>query len=273
VAAPKRVVTLPLANDFSDDTSALALKTLNDSLHFRTICKLKGSTEVDAQRSPWKRLKIPSGAPVLEIHLANLAQAQNRVRILAAGQALVDARLAPAFARASLRVAIPQGVGSLEIRAEGAVSAKAYNTANNSELVFKDQIQVVESTPPQSVRFFEFRSENSKESFVVPMSDAQLIHESLEQIANPAKARLFVGRIEASLDGTNRNMLSRTLNPWSWSVAEAQNYADFAHISCDGTPAVVEERLQDWLRNTGGTICFWNYRVRREISREELSRR
>ncbi|MGZ6395786.1 MAG: BP74-related protein, partial [Pseudobdellovibrionaceae bacterium] len=60
-------------------------------------------------------------------------------------------------------------------------------------------------------------------------------------------------------------------SPWSWQVVEAQNYADFAHISCDGTPALVEERLNSWLQETGGTICFWNYRVVRELTLRELT--
>jgi hypothetical protein len=40
-------------------------------------------------------------------------------------------------------------------------------------------------------------------------------------------------------------------------------FADFGHISCDGSPELVEERLMAWLKNPH--ICFWSYRLEREL--------
>ncbi len=59
-------------------------------------------------------------------------------------------------------------------------------------------------------------------------------------------------------------------SPYSWSVNRVDAFADFAHIDCDGSPDITEERLMQKL-NEGGRICFWRYRVVRELKAEEVS--
>lgn len=266
--APEATRILALEKDFAEGTSAFAIKTHNKALKFTALChNTKQNWRVDKSHSPWKSLKIPAGLKTLRLHLVNLAQTQNPVQIQLNHSSGLSLNLPEEFSKTSLEIAIPAGATQLQIRAEGRWGGKAFSESNQ-ELELEEEIKIIEKVP--TTRYFQFRASGSNESFVVPLDDAKLINQSLEQIANPDKARLFVARIGKSLSGTNRDLLSPQKAPWSWEVLEAQNYADFAHISCDGSPSVVEERLKDWIQNTGGTICFWNYRVVREVPLTEI---
>jgi hypothetical protein len=263
-----------LSDDFTDESSAFAVKTQTSALKFSTLCKKSGQHwSLDSKSSPWKSVKLSGEAQTLQLHLVNLSQSENPIEIRwqsASGDAQsLTLKLTADFALKTVPVVIPAGFDRLEVRGDGRLLVKSF--VGSTEIVFNEEVRVLPDAP--ATRYFLFRSQDqgSTESFVVPMSDAKLIQQSLDQIANPATARLFVARIDKSLDGTNRDLLNPSKTPWSWTVVQAQNYADFARISCDGTPSVVEERLQDWLTNTGGTICFWNYRVVREVTASEIT--
>lgn len=272
---PHTTSVLALADDYSEDSTAIALKALNRGLKITSHCKnspLRGA--VDSQHSPWKSLKIPQGVQKLQLHLVNLAQTRNTLQIqfqlqasAPAAPALSTIDLPEEFVNTSLEIPVPPGARSVTLRGSGRWNGMVFNGTRKWPLV--DEVPQLASAP--TARYFLFRSPGSDESFVVPLQSPELIQQSLEQIADPNKARLLVARIGKSLQGTNRDLASATKSPWSWTVIEAQNYADFAHISCDGSPSVVEERLNDWIRNTGGTICFWNYRVQREVSVAEIT--
>ncbi|WP_413287526.1 hypothetical protein [Bdellovibrio sp. HCB337] len=265
-------LTLPLADFYTQEATAIALKTQTKGLKFTAFCKnTQNQWSLDGKSSPWKSINLSPGITQLELRLLNLAQQNNPVEIVFKtflgtrnSQSLV---LAEAFATHKLSLTVPWGTTKIHIRALGRLSAKA---GTDGEIPLQEETLSLPKAP--QARYFVFKSSDPEttDDFIVPMTDPKLIQESLDQIQHPDRARLLVARIEKSLSGLNREMNSTTKSPWSWQVVEAQNYADFAHISCDGTPSVVEERLNSWVPETGGTICFWSYRVDREISLTEL---
>jgi hypothetical protein len=264
--------------DFGYDakTTALSVKTHNSTLSFQGFCKsTQTSWKLESLNSPWKKISVLNSTPSLTLDLANLSHQKNPVEVtvedilgLTTSQTLL---LPEEFSKSSLQVPIPWGVRSVKIQGLGRWTGKAFDFAGREIALEEDT--VTNPTPPNA-RYFLFQSQDasSQDSFVVPMTNQKLIQETLEQIQNPQSARLLVARIDKSLEGFNRDFSSATKTPWSWSVVEAQNYADFAHISCDGTPGLVEERLNSWLVETGSTICFWSYRVVRELNPQELKR-
>lgn len=264
---------LPLSDWYRDPQAAVAVKTHHKALSFKVVCKSQQQTwSLNSQNSPWKKATFRTPAASLKLFAANLSQQKNNLQITLRTRAGTVTRqsfsLSEEFVSESLDLTLPEGIVSVEIKGEGRWSGKLF--ADLQEIALQDQVRTLASVPNK--RYFLFRSTDpdNRDSFVVPMESAKLIQESLEQIKDPGKARLFVGRIEKTTSGQNRNFSEATKTPWSWLVAEAQNYADLAHISCNGTPGLVEERLNSWLVETGGTICFWNYRVVRELKPEEI---
>jgi hypothetical protein len=260
-----------LSTDYESASTAFAIKSPGNQLKFTAICKDTSlSWKPETQTSPWKSLRLPGSATKVSLHLVNLSPVKNEVSIdFGGGHPATSLTLPGEFTKTSLDLEIPAGVRYLKIHARGRWSGKVFTSAQK-EIPLKEEVQILASVPP--ARYFLFRSPSSQESYVVPMQNQKLIDQSLDQIAHPETKRLLVGRIDTSPDGTNRDLVSAAKSPWSWAMTEAQNYADFAHISCDGSPSVVEERLGDWIQNNGATVCFWSYRIEREVLPEEITR-
>lgn len=108
------------------------------------------------------------------------------------------------------------------------------------------------------------------EAFVIALDAPDTIATAREQIRNPGLEKIVIAGIELGHGGFNRAFQARDKAPYSWSVNRVDAFADFAHIDCDGSPDIVEERLLKKL-NEGGRICFWRYRVVRELSAEEVA--
>lgn len=274
-------LSLPLQEHLPLSATAIALKTHSSDLNFKLFCKsTQKEWSLENHPSPWKKLSLPSPTSALQLVLANLSQQPNPVEIFAEGPAPFEWKkiqtliLPEEFSQIPLVLPLPPTTRSVRIRAQGRWTGKVVAPAQtDTEYILEDEKVRLMEPPPRKARYFLFESQNpdSKESFVVALTDPRLIEESLEQIQNLRHKRLLVARIEKSLQGINRNFSTDARLPWSWQVLEAQNYADFAHISCDGSPGLVEERLNAWIKDTGATICFWNYRIVREIRPEEFN--
>jgi hypothetical protein len=271
-------LSLALLDYYHNNETAIAIKTQNNSLTFKAFCSANQLTwNIETAPSPWKKLSLPPKNSRLRFYFANLSQQTNSLEITyespwrhLGSHAVV---LSEAFAATSMDLELPLGTTSVKVHGQGRWTGKAL-TPKDQELFFKEETMVLKDTPPTRYFLFESRDHESpgpRDNFILPLENPKLIAESLEQIAHPDQARLLVARIEKSRSGLNRDFSSVVKSPWSWQVVEAQNYADFAHISCDGSPALVEERLNSWLIETGGTICFWSYRVVRELTPQEIT--
>lgn len=119
--------------------------------------------------------------------------------------------------------------------------------------------------------FFEVAPRDNKgDSFIVSIKEASLIQKARDQISNPQLEKILFGKIKVGHQSINRNLRSLTKSYWSWSVSEVTNISDLASTSCNGFPQAVEDRLDSWVDDPG-RICFWNYRIKRELSSSEVS--
>jgi len=114
------------------------------------------------------------------------------------------------------------------------------------------------------------------DSFLLPLTDPGDIARArqLAASAHPQPPTIVVAQIESgSSDGLVDNQdLLRGGRLWSWHVSRFVGFADVTIEILDGWPGYVEANLADWQRNTSGTIGFWRYTVRREVSPSELRR-
>jgi hypothetical protein len=105
------------------------------------------------------------------------------------------------------------------------------------------------------------------DSYVLPLSDAAAIAHARALIdAEPGTLpSIVVAHIAAGADGANRDHLAPGAPAWSWHVTEFEGFSDFAIEILDGWPSFVEQDVDGWIANTGGTIGFWSYTVVAEL--------
>lgn len=108
------------------------------------------------------------------------------------------------------------------------------------------------------------------DSFTVLISDAKMIAKAREQISNPNLEKMLFAKIIKGSNNQNRNLASITKSFWNWSVAEVTNIADLGSTSCNGLPQAVDDRIDSWITDPG-RICFWTYRIKREVPSLEIS--
>lgn len=118
--------------------------------------------------------------------------------------------------------------------------------------------------------FLVGRKNDKTENFVVKISDSTLLQKARDQIKNPQNEKIIFGSVVLGHNNTNRDFSKKDKSFWSWSVGEVTNISDIAATYCNGTPQLVEDVLVDWLQNPG-KICFWNYRILKELTPQEVS--
>lgn len=104
-------------------------------------------------------------------------------------------------------------------------------------------------------------------SYVLPLTNPVQVAYA-KRLANrdpTATQRIVVAVISPGFDCLNRDYRSQGTPAWSWHVIRCCNFAEFTIELCDGTPPLVEQDVNRWMDNTGGTICFWNYTVVEEL--------
>jgi hypothetical protein len=139
-----------------------------------------------------------------------------------------------------------------------------------------------ETIGPQSIEPFESSVESGghyfligprtgdSDNFVVRVDKPELLEKARLQLKNPSLEKIVFAKIQKDHQGINRNFNSNG-SFWSWSATEVTGFGDFGSTSCNGHPQMLEDRLDAWLENPG-QICFWSYRVKRELTSEEISK-
>ena len=112
--------------------------------------------------------------------------------------------------------------------------------------------------------------EGVADSFVVKIKDAAMTEKARDLVKNPQKEKMLFAKIQKNHQGFNRNFSTVQKNLWSWSTTEVTNFADLGSIACNGQPQVLEDRVDSWLEDPG-QICFWNYRVKKELTPLEVA--
>lgn len=110
-------------------------------------------------------------------------------------------------------------------------------------------------------------NETYYDSYVLTLSNDSDIAHARDLINNGSSigGALIVADIAIGSDGKNRNYLQPQEPLWSWHITSFSGFADFTAEILDGTPTYVENNLDWWMLNTGGTIGFWNYTIVSEI--------
>lgn len=108
------------------------------------------------------------------------------------------------------------------------------------------------------------------DSFVARISDPIMIARARELIQHPEYEKMLFAKIEKGHQGFNRNFNKSEKSFWSWSITEVTNFADYGSTACNGFPQLVEDTVDSWVQNPG-RICFWEYRVQKELSIQEIT--
>ena len=157
------------------------------------------------------------------------------------------------------------------VRVQGANRFAAFNlTTSGSEgpILIASQPS---DTVSESAAYFEVRSQdNISDSFIAKITDPDLITQARLQISNPNLEKILFAKITKGHSGFNRNWTKTEKPFWSWSVSEVTSIADLASTSCNGLPQAVEDRVDYWVKDPG-RICFWSYRIRKELKPSEVA--
>jgi hypothetical protein len=154
-------------------------------------------------------------------------------------------------------------------------SDKKYNAFNliSSRLSPPVLISPVRSAPinPESASYFLVGPRKSDgDSFVVKITDTALIARARDLVQHPEKEKIVFGRVIKGSQGFNRNWFKKEKTHWSWSVSEVTNFDDIGSTACNGNPQFLEDRVDFWI-NDPGRICFWNYRIKKELTPEQVA--
>lgn len=112
--------------------------------------------------------------------------------------------------------------------------------------------------------------DNIGDQFVVKIKDPAMVQKARDQITNPKLQKIVFAKIALGHQGYNRNMTKKEKSFWSWSVTEVTNISDFGSTACNGFPQMLEDQAEAWV-NGLGRICFWSYRIKKELSYDEVT--
>ena len=125
-------------------------------------------------------------------------------------------------------------------------------------------------TDPAAAYFVIGPRTGSNDSFIVKVTDGKIAEIARDLIKFPEKEKMIFAKIKKQHSGFNRNWTRTEKSFWSWSSSEVTNFADLGSTACNGTPQEVEDRMEHWIIDPG-QICFWNYRVKKELTPLEVA--
>lgn len=112
-------------------------------------------------------------------------------------------------------------------------------------------------------------SDNHGDQFIVKIKDPVMVQKARDQITNPKLQKIVFAKIQLGSQGYNRNMTKKEKSFWSWSVTEVTNISDFGSTACNGFPQMLEDQAEAWVKGLG-KICFWSYRIKKELTPDEV---
>lgn len=267
------------ATDFLYEPKAFSLKTWQDGvLRFSVRCAKESSVPLGTLASPLVTHYFPREVRSLKLHLTNLFIQKHTILVsaFAASGKLIESQsleLKNYYDTSSTKLSFQEDVARLEIHGDARLHSWVFYDSG-----FEDRLSPGLSLKPMGLQpdmaktyfLVSTREAPRKESFVIGLTRPEQIQTARAQINPTGFEKIIVARITSGHGQENRNFFSKDKVPYSWSVTEVDAFADFAHISCDGSPDTLEERLPANL-NDGGRICFWRYRIVRELTAQEVA--
>lgn len=265
-------------SEFLSEMKYFSLKPMNsNAFRFTLSCEDGPTWMASSLSSPQVDHYAPAGSRSFKIHLENLFLKKQKVvlRAFSEAQNLIAEKeivIENSYDTKNLKWSFTEDIARLEISGTERLHSTVFYVQNNNEVQSPGLISNPTRLPASDDHTYflvSTKSRSADEAFVIALQDPAKIATAREQISNPQLEKIIVGGIELGNGGFNRAFLSRDKAPYSWSVNRVDAFADFAHIDCDGSPDLTEERLEQKL-SEGGRICFWRYRVVRELSLEEV---
>jgi hypothetical protein len=267
------------AASFLKSAQGYSVKSLNaGTLQFTVNCQGEASVVLSPLTTPEVSHYLPAQTSVAKLHLLNLFLGSQTVTVRALDafdQVLQEqtAHLEKSYDTQDFKFNLP-GISRLEVVGEERLHSLVtyFDAAQNEKQSPGIFLSYARLQPDASKTYFlvSTKTAHPDEGFVIALSDEKMIATAREQIQNPQLEKIVVGGIELGNGGFNRAFMGKDRSPYSWSVNRVDAFADFAYIDCDGSPNLVEERLSQRMAE-GGRVCFWSYRVVRELSLEEVA--
>lgn len=273
ITSGKKLILNPSAFN-AQENEALSLKTWQPQ-QMKAIWSCLSENiiaELTQINSPEQWLTIPKGISSLQLNIANLSLLKNSTSLKVMnylGQTIkkIDLTNLNYYETEKLVLNVTSDMHSLKLEANTRVSAWAF--ADGKNIQFKVKKPSVLNVDPSKKYFLVSTKTDQQDSFVISSNDENIITSARSQIADPDSEKIIIARIALGNDH-NRSFSNSSHSPFSWSVTQIDSFADFALIDCDGSPEFVEDRLKKRLQ-AGGRICFWNYRILRELTPDEVN--
>jgi hypothetical protein len=198
-----------------------------------------------------------------EVWLSNLSANPQRVEFVDQKTKTVDFSI-DLSSQQTKKILWPRNLKKYSIQGQYRLSGFFYNPTINKI----SALTASKSKPqPATGNYFVLENPDKTQSFIVQISDPHLLELAYKQILEPLKPqpRILIARISAGNQGYNFDTHSDYQAPWSWSVSQIHRFADFASTECNGNPQYLEQYLLPWIEQKQGLICFWGYRITREI--------
>lgn len=267
------------AEMFLTASQAFSIKTWEpDILRFTAQCADEPKIPLSTITSPEISHYFPRGVRTVKMKLANLFLESQPVLLTAYSKTgtvigTQTVKLKNYYDTQAIKWNLDQDIARVDVRGEARLHSWAFfDTGLSESLSPALALKPAALATDQGKTYFLISTRDAKadESYVIALSDDAQIKTARAQIKQTGFEKILVARIQIGHGQMNRNFYSKDKSPYSWSVSQVDAFADFAHISCDGSPDLTEERLIQNL-NEGGRICFWRYRVVRELKPIEVS--
>lgn len=163
----------------------------------------------------------------------------------------------------SAKVSLPEfDFVQIEVRASMAITAWIWSPQGTQYLKPLKQDEYLKMGDAR----FVLANPAKTQSFVVELTDPDMIRQAREQIQSPDdfRARILFAEIGPTPNQTNQDLSNWGRGSWSWHVSRPIKFGELASQACDGSPEFIEDFLAAWLKS-GSIICFWNYKVVQEL--------
>lgn len=266
-------------SEFLSDKIGFSMKSWSpNSLQISASCDDTTSFSLGNLTTPQVSHWLLSSTKTVKIHLLNLYLKSQVVRLKALNKqgAVIEEKtvsLEEYYDTQVFKWTLAEEIGRVEIEGQERLHSLLFYDIQGEEKPAPARVLKLVPLPVDTTKAYflvSTKESQPEEAFVIALSDTQQVSIAREQIQNPTLEKIIVAGIELGNGGFNRAFRSRDKSPYSWSVNRVDAFADFAHISCDGSPDLTEENLMKKL-NEGGRICFWRYRIVRELSPVEVA--
>jgi len=282
---PYQTADFSLKNDLANTEQHYSILNLNSKIQASKDFKITSKC-LDNQPSQLPEINSQQGGMLTfnisflakkQLEVANLSALKNDIYVFEydLNHNLVTTQTFNLSSREHKFINLETDAKTNSIQVFGSQNTKIFMKNKNS-YVTPTHITVQKSVPENNAVYFLIAPrqvqniETSKDDqFIVKITNPKLIEKARDQIKNKNLEKIIFGQVVLGHQGFNRNLGSKNKNFWNWSVSVVTNIADLGSTTCNGFPQLIEDRSEFWINNPGN-ICFWNYRIKKELTADEI---